>query len=36
MEELKKNPPAQPKRPAFPVKTVAVPAADVARGGNQE
>jgi tricorn protease len=36
MEELKKSPPAQPKRPAFPVKTVAVPATDSAKGGNEK
>ena len=34
MEELKKSPPVQPKRPAYPVKAVAGPAADTAKGGN--
>jgi tricorn protease len=36
MEELKKSPTAQPKRPAYPIKSVAAPSGDAAKGGNQK
>jgi len=33
---LKKSPAVQPKRPAYPIKSVAGPSGAAAKGGNQK